>query len=266
MTIFRPPGWCPAEPARSDSKAVSNVYLSAAAASAMRRGEMEDALARIEAALEKAAPLAKSNMQLPSSAVPEPRAAAPAAVHSSMTRAVQREPLPGHQRKPELVSNGAAPARLFYTAPEAAGVGLANRRDRAVATSGAVSLEEEAALRHHGVQLLTDVNVASLLGPLADYLPSSAAPWREAKARKHFDGLLARVQQAHLRGAVEAELRAAAPDAVWCRDNRVFMQTETASVGVVGRPMLADMEAWTAFVRGPEAPSMEPGATFVVPA
>ena len=58
----------------------------------------------------------------------------------------------------------------------------------------------------------------------------------------------------------------AAPDAIWCRDNRVFLQTETASVGVVGRPMLADMEAWTAFVRGPEAPSMKPGATFVVPA
>ena len=49
MTIFRPPGWCPGEAARSDSKDVSNAYLSAAAASAMRRGEMEDALARIEA-------------------------------------------------------------------------------------------------------------------------------------------------------------------------------------------------------------------------
>lgn len=256
MTMLRPPGWCPGEPARSASKDVSNVYLSAAAASAMRRGELEDALSRIETALVKATPLAQSSLQLTAIAVPETR----------VTSVGQRAPLPARQRAPELVSNGAAPARLFYTAPEAAGVGQAERRDRAVVTSRALPLEEEAALRHHGIQVLTDVDVASLLGPLADYLPRSAAPWRQAEARKHFEGLLARVQQAHLRSAVEAELRAAAPDAVWCRDNRILLQSETAEVGVgvCGRPMLADLHAWTEFVRGPEAPSV--GATFAVPA
>lgn len=238
----------------------------------MRRGEMADAIARIDAALEKAAPLAKSNLQPKSITVPETRAAAPATVQSggaaatANRSAVHRPPLPGRTQKLEFVSNGAAPARLFYTAPEAAGVGRANRRDRAAATSFAVPLEEQAALRHHGVQYLTDFDVASLLGPLANHLPSSAAPWREAKARKHFDALLERVQQAHLRGAVEAELRAAAPDTIWCRDNRIFLQTDTACVGFGGRPILADMQAWTEFVRGPEAPSVAPGATFVVPA
>ena len=83
----------------------------------MRRGELEDALSRIETALVKATPLAQSSLQLTAIAVPETR----------VTSVGQRAPLPARQRAPELVSNGAAPARLFYTAPEAAGVGQAER-------------------------------------------------------------------------------------------------------------------------------------------
>ena len=88
---------------------------------------------------------------------------------------------------------------------------------------------------------------------------SAQAP--DASLRKHFDAMLTRVQQAHLRGAVEAELRAAGPDKIWCRDNRVLLQGELGEGDVV----MADAVSWSSFVRGPKAPSIDPGAWFDIP-
>jgi hypothetical protein len=184
--------------------------------------------------------------------------------------------MPAIQPPPQLVSNGARPARLFYTAPRMAGVGHASY----AAT--------EPPFQHgdHGVQQLNDPSRASLLGELTDYLPSPPAAWRspheishrrpepsptcayasrahatgpvphpvgagDVEERRRFDAMLERLQQAHMRAAIEAEIRLAAPDSVWCRDNRITFHNENSE----GPPLLADVNAWTRFVRGPANPT-----------
>ena len=110
-----------------------------------------------------------------------------------------------------------------------------------------------AAFEQPGVQMLRDFDRSRLLGPLADYIPSTVEyqHWAEPCARQRFDSLLARVQQAQLQAAVQNELLVARrPDAVWWKDNSRFTLAPVSKVGKPGR--VADPNAWAEFIREPE--------------
>ena len=102
-----------------------------------------------------------------------------------------------------LASNGGQSPSLFYQPPPMSGVGLSYRGTPfAGAPRPGLSPEEDAALRHYGVQQLTDYARASLLGEMATFLP----PHREeATCRQRFDALIARVQQHQAARTVQNE-------------------------------------------------------------
>lgn len=159
---------------------------------------------------------------------------------------------------PHLSSNGSAEPRLFYAMAPAAGVGLAQRRDRFTATPSALPPDQDDALRHYGVQQLSEYARAKMLGDAAQYLPSHGSA---ATARQRFDELLSRVQQHQLALAIKNELHARQPDAAWTVDNRRFHLAP-----VSGTHRVADAGAWAAFIRaapGGAPKSREPAINIV---
>lgn len=170
------------KPDTSPSRRTSRRYLSAAAASAERRETIDAALSRVQDALQSCHPLGGSlpllqDSDLISSFDPSAVTAhfAPTPPPAAVPVDCTTRAMPAIQPPPQLVSNGARPARLFYTAPRMAGVGHASY----AAT--------EPPFQHgdHGVQQLNDPSRASLLGELTDYLPSSPAAWRSPHEISH---------------------------------------------------------------------------------
>lgn len=142
-----------------------------------------------------------------------------------------------------LASNGGQAPSLFYEPPPVSGVGLKYRGTPfAGAPRPGLSPDEDAALRHYGVQQLTDYARASLLGEIASYLP----PHREeATCRQRFDSLISRVQQHQAARTVHNELRAKEPDSLWnWNENRFHLAPVTGSQRVV------PVDSWAEFIRG----------------
>ena len=102
-----------------------------------------------------------------------------------------------------LSSNGGRAPSLFYTPPPMAGVGLQHRGTPfAGAAPPGLTSEEDAVLKHYGVQHLSDYARASLLGEMAQYIP----PHRQGMTpRAQLDRLLSRVQQHQLARTVQNE-------------------------------------------------------------
>ena len=100
-------------------------------------------------------------------------------------------------------SNGGESPRLFYAPTPSSGIGLQHRgQPFAGAPRPGLSPEDDASLRHYGVQQLSDYARASMLGEMADYLPSHRD---ESTSRQRFNALLARVQQHQLARTVQNE-------------------------------------------------------------
>lgn len=129
----------------------------------------------------------------------------------------------------QFSSNGGPKPSLFYAPPPASGVGLTQRGTHfASAPPSGLSPDEDAALRHYGVQQLSDHARATLLGEVAHYLPSHR---HMATCRQRFDALLARVQQHQLARTVQNELRAKQPDAMWnWNEDRFHLAPVTGAV------------------------------------
>lgn len=212
-----------------------------------RRESIEVALSRVREALQACKPLDTTALQSfpaapPSSVDPATGAVdfAPSVVgawNGCEAGSAQAAPL-RPPAQPRLLSNGAWPAQLFHPAPSTAG-----------------------ANNERGAQRLTDPWRASLLGQLVDFRPSDPAKWRDSEQRLCFERALVHARQAHLCASVEAELRRAAPERIWCRDGRVYFHNAESQ----GVPLLADVDAWAQFVRGPAPPDLQPGATFAIP-
>ena len=155
-----------------------------------------------------------------------------------------------------FASNGAGPrASLFYAPRPTAGVGLAQRGRHFAGEYDAAPIAslppaDEMALRHYGVQQLSDYARSELLGAVADYVPSHADFPGGGTARSRFDALLARVQQHQLAAVVRNELRAKEPDPMYSWDeNRFHLAPATGSKRVI------PLDAWAAFIRNGGEPN-----------
>ena len=159
---------------------------------------------------------------------------------------------------PQLLSNGGA--RLFYTPPPVTGAGLRSRGHPFSSTASSRSglpPDDEATLRHYGVQQLSDYARATMLGELTDYLPSHR---HEGGARVRFDALLSRVQQHQLARTIQNELRAQRPDAMWnWAEDRFHLAPVTGARHVI------DVDAWTAFIRGGGEPANDGSGLAIIP-
>jgi len=132
-------------------------------------------------------------------------------------------------------SNGGPKASLFYAAQPTVGAGLTQR---GTPFAGAPPSEEDAALRHYGMQQLSDYARATLLGEVAHYLPSHR---ETGTARSRFDDLIARLQQHQLARTVQNEMQAKRPDAMWnWNENRYHLAPVT---GAVRAPSLTLLDA-----------------------
>ena len=156
---------------------------------------------RIKAALERA----DEPTRPPPPPPPPQETAFPSRPPAPQTTSYELHPAPPTQ----LASNGSAKPQLFYGVTPELGVGLKHRRDRF--RRAAIDPDEAAALGHYGIQSLHDFDRTNLLGPLADYIPSTVQyqHWAEPCARERFDTLLARVQQAQLQATVQVRRRTA---------------------------------------------------------
>lgn len=86
---------------------------------------------------------------------------------------------------------------LFYK-PQPPGAGSTRRRDIS-SVNHVLSLK-----KGNGVQPVTDYDMSLMLGPLADYeSPSPSSGSGAASSRERFEQLMAKVQQAQLRAAVQ---------------------------------------------------------------
>eukprot|EP00316_Scyphosphaera_apsteinii_P022035 CAMPEP_0119339284 /NCGR_PEP_ID=MMETSP1333-20130426/97942_1 /TAXON_ID=418940 /ORGANISM="Scyphosphaera apsteinii, Strain RCC1455" /LENGTH=157 /DNA_ID=CAMNT_0007350779 /DNA_START=22 /DNA_END=492 /DNA_ORIENTATION=- len=126
--------------------------------------------------------------------------------------------------------------RLFYSASKTPGVGLQFTKHR-----------EPIAY----VQPLSDHLRASLLEDLANFIPNHycqrlmdyeprAKTQESSSARKHFESLLARVQQAELAAAVQNELRLRQPEKIWCRNRQRYFHSALSGQ----RPETVGVDAW----------------------
>ena len=167
-----------------------------------------------------------------------------------------------------LSSNGGRAPSLFYTPPPMAGVGLQHRGTPfAGAAPPGLTSEEDAVLKHYGVQHLSDYARASLLGEMAQYIP----PHRQGMTpRAQLDRLLSRVQQHQLARTVQNEyahsqpfhfiilaltfarshvsvcrLRAKQPDAMW-----QFNENNYHLAPVTGSSRVVPVDAWASYIRG----------------
>ena len=151
---------------------------------------------RVKAALERADQPTSRPMAPP----PPPRETEfPSGPPAPQTVSYELHPPPPTQ----LASNEAERPQLFYGVTPELGIGLKHRRDRF--RRAAVDPDEAAALGHYGIQSLHDFDRSNLLGPLADYIPSTVQyqHWAEPCARERFDRLLAKVQQAQLQATIQ---------------------------------------------------------------